>query len=304
MGEAQALDSRRDSLGLQRIEPLRRTVLDGAKATAARARFAHQHERRRRVCPAFADVRAKRLLADGRQTKLREDSARAEIVLTRRRSRAQPRGLALLAHARVLPRNPCRVASAPSWRGAARCRFGIHREDGREGVDQPGTHPREARLLAALALDRGHLHAVDRAGDYGAKIVELGGYVQRQTMVGHPAPDADADRSNLSHLAHLAHLALGYPHARLPLDPARHHVEGGERTDHHFFEPAQIAMQVASFAVEREDRIGDDLSRPMERRVAAAADAEQRHGEPLGGTAQVGFVAAPPDRVDRRMLDQ
>src|ERR1700682_313083 len=88
---------RGDGLGqiqrLLRIERQRASVSDVAERAAARAKLAHDHERRRAFAEALADVRAGCFFANRVQVVLAQDAL--DVVEARRgwRSHAYPRGL-------------------------------------------------------------------------------------------------------------------------------------------------------------------------------------------------------------------
>src|SRR5690606_24137755 len=88
------LDGPRRVLGLVGVEPAARVArVDGAELTRARADVAHQHDRGRAVRPALADVRAHRLLADGREPVRAHRGAQLLVALARRDARLEPRRL-------------------------------------------------------------------------------------------------------------------------------------------------------------------------------------------------------------------
>ena len=71
VAKAHELDGARRVRDFVGIEPAARIArVDGAELARARADLAHQHDRRRAVVPALADVRADRFLADGREPML------------------------------------------------------------------------------------------------------------------------------------------------------------------------------------------------------------------------------------------
>src|SRR5262249_25639349 len=63
--QTHALDSHRDPLRLEDIEPVRKTGFNGTVSAGPGADPAEDHEGRGAIAPAFADVRAMRLFADG-----------------------------------------------------------------------------------------------------------------------------------------------------------------------------------------------------------------------------------------------
>src|SRR5690606_36972447 len=86
--QAHELDGARRVLDLVRVEPAARVArVDGAELTRARADLAHEHDRGRAVRPALADVRAHRLLADGREPVRAHRRAQLLVALARRDAR-------------------------------------------------------------------------------------------------------------------------------------------------------------------------------------------------------------------------
>src|SRR5947207_13298537 len=85
----------RHFLGFLRVRRMRRSVHDVAVAARARAGAAEDHERRRAVMPALADVGAVRLLADGVESEPAHQLLEPAIVLRARRAHLQPVGFGL-----------------------------------------------------------------------------------------------------------------------------------------------------------------------------------------------------------------
>ena len=79
--------------GLVGVERQRAAMADVAERAAARADVAHDHERRRALAEALADVRARRFLAHRVQVVLAQDLLDLEEARRRRRAHADPRWL-------------------------------------------------------------------------------------------------------------------------------------------------------------------------------------------------------------------
>ena len=95
MAQPHRLDRVGDPRRLRHVELARPPVRDGAVRAGARADVAQDHERRRAVVPALADVGAARLLADGVELQLLHQPLEAQIVLRPRRAHLEPLGLRL-----------------------------------------------------------------------------------------------------------------------------------------------------------------------------------------------------------------
>ena len=81
-------------LDLLRVEPAPGIArVDGAEAARARADRAHEHDRRRAVHPALADVRTHRLLADRRKPMRPHGILEPQVALARRNPGLEPRRL-------------------------------------------------------------------------------------------------------------------------------------------------------------------------------------------------------------------
>src|ERR1700683_367774 len=83
-----------DVLRLGRIEGARKRGLDVAERASAGAGIAHDHEGGVLFLPAFADVRAGRLLANGVESVGAHDVSRLDIAARNRRLDPDPIGLA------------------------------------------------------------------------------------------------------------------------------------------------------------------------------------------------------------------
>src|SRR6185295_3647515 len=93
------------------------------------------------------------------------------------------------------------------------------------------------------------------------EIVEPRVHVEGEAVAGDPARDAHADGANL---------LVADPGARQPGNAARVQAVAGDGPDHHVFEIADVAMNVAAVGSQIQDRVSDDLTGPVIRDVAAA----------------------------------
>ena len=94
MVEPQFLDRIRDPTRLEHVQIFRRLACrDIAEGTSPRADLTHDHHRGVALVPAFADIRAARLFADGDQLMLTHNVARGLIAFTHRRFDPDPIGL-------------------------------------------------------------------------------------------------------------------------------------------------------------------------------------------------------------------
>src|SRR5207249_2376094 len=138
------------------------------------------------------------------------------------------------------------------------------------------------RSRPELLRERGHADVVIAAGMDEREIVERVADVERESMVADPAPHGDADRSEL--------LALGEPHAGAPGHAPARETPARERRDQRVLQRAQPAMEIAAHTVEPDDRVADQLSRPMPCDVATAGhldDLDARALERAGVHADV-----------------
>ena len=92
--QAEGADRLGDATRLVVVEPGGPAGLHGAEAAGARARVAEDHDRRRALVPALADVRAAGLLADGVEVQAAEQALEVVVVLAGRHPGADPVGMA------------------------------------------------------------------------------------------------------------------------------------------------------------------------------------------------------------------
>jgi hypothetical protein len=91
--ELHGVDGVGELIGLLRIKGEGRAMRHVAVGARARADVAHDHERRRAVVPALADVGAVRFLADRMQTEVAHQALDAHVALRAGRANLQPVGL-------------------------------------------------------------------------------------------------------------------------------------------------------------------------------------------------------------------
>ena len=118
--------------------------------------------------------------------------------------------------------------------------------------------------------------------------------VEGEAVHGHALGDPDADRGDLLVALHSAD-----PDAGAALDPLARHAELGEHVDEHALESAHVADHVDRFG-EPEDRVADELARPVPGDLAAAVDIDD------GGAVGRPFVGlgAFAGGVHRRVLEE
>ena len=91
MFQAQLADRMGHLAGFKRVQRLRLAGRDIAKGAAARADLAHDHHGRVTLAPAFADIWAARLFADGHQLLRLQNIARLLVALGRGGLDADPK---------------------------------------------------------------------------------------------------------------------------------------------------------------------------------------------------------------------
>ena len=199
----------RDACRLERVVPGRLAGLDVAEAAAPRAGVAEDHERRGAALPALADVRAGGLLADRVEVLRLDQRLQLAVARPAGGGHLEPRRLAALVRLDVRARAPSgRPAIPPGFdviglhsstqtrvltagRGGGSAFESLARDQSRswpsvrqreaarteaEATDWPGRTKRLVPVVrrprvgvAALALDRGHLHRRQPAGDHPAE---------------------------------------------------------------------------------------------------------------------------------------
>src|SRR4051812_26860720 len=99
--EAHLGHAARDARGLERVVPRRLAGLDVAEPAAPGARVAEDHEGRGAALPALADVRARRLLADGVEVLVADEFGQLAVARAAGRRDLEPARLALPQRAHV-----------------------------------------------------------------------------------------------------------------------------------------------------------------------------------------------------------
>ena len=119
----------------------------------------------------------------------------------------------------------------------------------------------QVEVAARKARHRGDAFIGDAARHDHLEVPQVRLDVQGEAVAGHPARDAHADGGDLF---------VADPHAGKPLDaPARNPILG-DRTDQHLFDVAHVAVHVTAIRLEVDDRVADQLARPVIGHVAAA----------------------------------
>ena len=108
-------------------------------------------------------------------------------------------------------------------------------------------------------------------GTIRLKVLEVGRDVQRKAVARDPAADANADGGDLFFAAFRPH-----PHARQPRHAPASMPNRRRATISTSSRSRTYTMHVAAVRLQVEDRIADQLSRPVIGDVAAAAGLEHR----------------------------
>src|SRR5713226_429989 len=99
VGEVHVRKGDRDLAWFVHVEDAVRVAgLHGAEVTPACARVAHKHDRGRPAAPAFPNVRAVGLLADGVEVQRSEEALQMSVILAGRRADPEPFGLPFREH--------------------------------------------------------------------------------------------------------------------------------------------------------------------------------------------------------------
>ena len=96
---------------------------------------------------------------------------------------------------------------------------------------------------------------------------EVAANVQGEPVHRDPMPDADADRGDLS----IFDPDAGQARPGRGGDP-----DFGQGFDQQLFQPAQITMEILAASAQVDDRIADQLARPVIGRLSAAIDRKER----------------------------
>jgi hypothetical protein len=154
--------------------------------------------------------------------------------------------------------------------------------------------------MAELMRERGHAAIRDPARDDQIEVLEICRHIERKTVAGYPARNADTDGGQL--------LATD-PHSGEALHAARVDPVLASRTNQHLFEIANVSMNILTIRFEINDRIANNLSGPVIRDVAAAAglmhfDAARAQQLWCGQNVRTAAVAAHAQRQDMRVFNQ
>ena len=290
--------------------------VDLAEPARARAAVTEDHECRRAIRPAFVDVRAAGLLAHGVQVEITDEPLEPEVLVVEPGAHLHPlraprRRIDFRMHARL-----GQAAEQPNrYTGGSRAREGCHVVGDRtpchvlavDGVmAEPLDESREDPVDDSAHLGRGpeeprhrrDAAVPDAARDDVVEHREVGIDVERET-VARPAPrHAHADRRDL---------LVADPHAGVPGRARRIDAEVGQRGNQHRFEPADVRDDIALTGAplgERDDRIADELTRPVIRDVAPAIRVDELGTDRRRVAQHMGEIGARPEGVHVRMLLQ
>ena len=141
--------------------------------------------------------------------------------------------------------------------------------------------------------------ACDPAWDHHVEVAEIRRHIEREAVPRDPVARVHADRGDLAAAAVQTPVKPAFRSAGIP-NAASASMSAASSWP-------QIPVQVAAVPLEIDDRIADELPRPVERDVAAALDLEQLDAprrEQLGGREQMPLLRRAPKRHHRRMLDE
>ena len=275
IGEVVAVDGGDDDVGeshplrgpgqTQRLEkiwrPIRPPRMHVAVAAGAGAGVAQDLEGGGAAAPALGDVRAAGLLADRVQLLPVDERAHLrEARLGTRRTHPHPLGRAARRrgaisrgspHALVqgLRPEPAPASAGSCSRSSSKASSNDAVRSGRASATATGRPSSPATdVNVAVEAARG-----DPLGERGRIEVDVEGEAVR----GHPARHVDADGGDL------ARALARYPDAGQAVDTLRVELEACEGLNRRLLEVAAVALDVLAVKPQVEDRIADELSRPM-----------------------------------------
>src|SRR5579862_43490 len=147
---------------------------------------------------------------------------------------------------------------------------------------------------ARLALDIGHFHPRDAAGSYLLERRQASPDIQGEPVHAYPMAHADADGGDLP---------LPHPDAGKVFAPRRADAVFLQGEDENLFQQAEVTVQILPVSTQVEDRVADELSRPVIGRLPSAIDPHDRMWQ-RRGVAQAGLVGRAADRINGRVFEQ
>src|SRR6185436_12046613 len=153
-------------------------------------------------------------------------------------------------------------------------------------------------------LDGCHASVGDATRNDQLKVPEVGANIQREAVARDPSADSYANRRDFFFAS-----LRSNPDARAPRQAAALDATLAERDDQGLLDVTDVAMDVATVGPQIEDRVADELTRPVVRDVAAAAGLGNRVAfgrQELRRRNDVRVLAACLDAKcdDRWMLEQ
>ena len=309
--ESHPVDGLRHPRRLVGVGRHRLAGVDEAEPARPGAAVAEHHERGGAVGPALGQVRTAGVLAHGDEIELAERAAERQHLRAVLHHRPQPLGLAALDrqtgdHARVgearhqadrltrplASREPAEVVGTVPPRDvlalAATARPTRRGEPGDDVDDALDRH------VDALLGERRHGSVADAARhDVLAHVRQIGGDVERETVHRAAAGQANADRRDLARVR-----PFGVdPHAGIlgeATDAAQ--AELAQRIDEQLLDSVDVVGRTER-VVDRQDRIADELTRPVIRDVAAPLDGDEVGADRGRVAQQVGGQIGPRDRT-------
>ncbi len=315
MTQAHLLHGVGDAQRLRAVDQVRHPRLHVAEPAAARADVAEDHEGGGAALPAFADVRAVGLLADGVEGLRAHQALDAPVARAARGLDLQPRRLARPERHHVV----C-LRGSPRLRPGAR---DVQARVGHAASSIPISSPhvgdperlaavRDAELAAhdvhepvhvegraELARDGRHAAVLDAAGNDPLERLQVVVHVDREAVRRHAAAHVHADRGDLARLVR--------PHPGQAVDRPGLDAHVGERGDDRCLHAAHVLVHVVAVGPQAHDRIADQLPGAVIGDPAAPVglgDVDALGAVPLLAHRQLARLHASPPRVDRRVLEQ
>src|SRR6266576_2168754 len=154
--------------------------------------------------------------------------------------------------------------------------------------------PRFPFPLSPFPFYRCHLDSGDSAGNDPLELGEVRHDVQREPMPRDPLLHVNPDARDLP-------APPPGPYAGVTRVPPGGNAQAGERVDQRLLQGAEIPVEIRLVAGQVDDRVADQLTRPVEGHVAAALDLEDLDAVAVDEVVRV-CVAA--QRHHRGMLEQ
>src|ERR671934_2750112 len=140
--------------------------------------------------------------------------------------------------------------------GPGRLELHLERSGEVAAIDERGVGNRDAD--AFQALDGGHRLVFEAERDDPSEVVEIRGQVEGEAVTRNSPGQLDADRR---------HLGIANPYAGQAGHRRGADAKARDVVDERLLEPPEICQKVAAVAIKIEDRVTDQLARPVVRDV-------------------------------------